>query len=445
MSDLLAGFSDREILALAYDWDGVFARPSQRLPQEITDRLKMGWLALAGRGWGKTRVGAETIRAKLEGGLYGRAAFVAPTAADARDVMVEGESGILACAPPWAKPIYEPSKRRLTWPNGAIATLYSADEPERLRGPQHDIAWADELAAWRYPEAWDMLEFGLRLGPHPIAVVTTTPKPTKLVKQLVADPRFIVTAGSTFENEENLAASFISSIRRKYEGTRLGLQEIYARILDDNPNALWQRGNIDEHRVMKAPVELERIVVAIDPAVTSNADSDETGIVVAARGRERLPDGDSVSHFYVLADCSLRDTPEQWGRRAVAAYNEINADRIVGEVNNGGDLVETVLRNIDRNISYTAVRASRGKTTRAEPVAALYEQGRVHHVGTLGALEDQLCDYDPAVSEKSPDRMDALVWAITELMDDGPSSMLDFMAGEARKARAEQEARKQHG
>lgn len=437
MSDILSGFSDREILALAYDWDGVFARPSQRLPQEIVDRSKMGWLALAGRGWGKTRVGAETIRSKVESGKYGRAAFVAPTAADARDVMVEGESGILACAPPWARPIYEPSKRRLTWPNGAIATLYSADEPDRLRGPQHDIAWADELAAWRYPDAWDMLEFGLRLGPHPIAVVTTTPKPTKLVKQLVSDPRFVVTAGSTFENEENLAASFITSIRRKYEGTRLGQQELYARILDDNPNALWQRGNIDEHRVMKAPVELERIVVAIDPAVTSNADSDETGIVVAARGRERLPDGDSVSHFYVLADCSLRDTPEQWGRRAVAAYNEINADRIVGEVNNGGDLVETVLRNIDRNISYTAVRASRGKTARAEPIAALYEQGRVHHVGTLGALEDQLCDYDPAVSEKSPDRMDALVWAITELMDDGPSSMLDFMATQARKERGD--------
>ena len=338
-------------------------------------------------------------------------ALVAPTAADARDVMVEGESGLLAIAPPWDRPEYEPSKRRLTWENGAIATTYSADEPERLRGPQHDFAWCDELAAWRYPEAWDMLMFGLRLGDDPRAVVTTTPRPTKLIKALAADPKVAVTHGTTYDNWKYLAPAFIEQIVRRYEGTRLGRQELDAEILDDVPGALWTHGLIDATRVNTVP-SLTRLVVAIDPAVSSDEHADETGIVVAGK--------DAAGHGYVLADLSGRYTPTEWAKAAIAAYRAHNADRIVAEINNGGDMVEATLRMIDPSVPFTAVHASHGKVARAEPVAALYEQGRVHHLGALPRLEDQMCcfshDYDRTQAGYSPDRVDALVWALTELL-----------------------------
>jgi predicted phage terminase large subunit-like protein len=369
------------------------------------------WLLLAGRGFGKTRTGAEFVRARVAAHRARRIALVAPTAADARDVMVEGESGLLAIAPPDDRPCYEPSQRRLTWPNGAVATTFSADEPDRLRGPQHDFAWCDELAAWRYPEAWDMLTFGLRLGNDPRAVVTTTPRPNRLIRGLLADPKVILTHGRTAENWANLAAAFLDQIVRRYEGTRLGRQELDAEILDDLPGALWQRGIIEAARVSALPA-LSRVVVAIDPAAASHEHADETGIVVAGR--------DAAGHAYVLADASGRYAPAEWARTAIAAYGAHRADRIVAEVNNGGEMVEATLRMVDPNVPFGAVRASRGKVARAEPAAALYEQGRVHHLGAFPQLEDQMCaftaDFDRSAAGHSPDRVDALVWALTELM-----------------------------
>ena len=323
-------------------------------------------MLLAGRGFGKTRTGAEFVRAEVEAGRAGRVALVAPTAADARDVMVEGESGLLAICPPSNRPRYEPSKRRVTWDNGAIATLYSADEPERLRGPQHDLAWPDELAAWRYPETWDMLMFGLRLGARPRVVVTTTPRPTRLIRDLLAAPTTVVTRGSTYDNRANLAPAFLEQIVRKYEGTRLGRQELYAEVLDDVPGALWTRAMIEAAEHSGPIPELVRVVVAIDPAVTSGDDSDETGIIVAGIGTDDF--------VYVLADRTCRMSPDGWATRAVVALDEFSADRIVAEVNNGGDLVEATIRTVRRHAPYRKVHATRGKRVRAEPIAALYEQ-----------------------------------------------------------------------
>jgi phage terminase large subunit-like protein len=408
--DLPAVLSPAEARALLYDWS-FWARPGQ-LPPAGNWRV---WLLLAGRGFGKTRTGAELVRARVAAWTARRLALVAPTAADARDVMVEGESGILAISPPWDRPRYEPSKRRLTWPNGAIATLYSADEPERLRGPQHDATWCDELGSWRYPEAWDMLMLGLRLGSDPRVVVTTTPRPTKLIRTLLADPTAVVTRGSTYENRTNLAPAFLQQIIRRYEGTRLGRQELEAEILDDVPGALWTRGVIEASRASAAPT-LIRVVVAIDPAVTSSEDSDETGIIVVGR--------DGQGRGWVLADASGRYPPAEWAKTAIAAYHSHRADRVVAEVNNGGEMVEATLRVIDPSVSFAAVRAARGKLTRAEPVAALYEQGRVHHLGVFPQLEDQMCGFVPAdhgdlgprLRGGSPDRVDALVWALTDLL-----------------------------
>jgi phage terminase large subunit-like protein len=402
-----------EVEALLWDW-GWWARPKQLPP---TDEW-VTWLILAGRGFGKTRTGAEWVRGEVQSGRRGRMALVARTAADTRDVMVEGESGILSISPPWFRPKYEPSKRRLTWPNGALATLYSADEPDLLRGPQHDGFWADEVAAWRFVDAWDQLMFGLRLGHDPRGVVTTTPRPTKLIRELAASKTTRVTRGSTRDNQANLAASFLVKIVEKYQGTRLGRQELEGEILDDNPGALWRRSNIDENRWKTALPDLRRVVVGVDPAVTNNAKSDETGIIVAGRDSQNPP------HFYILDDESQSSTPDTWARASVMAYLRHDADRIIGEVNNGGDLVETVIRHVrinDRpegqNASYKSVHASRGKAIRAEPISALYEQNRVHHVGSFPILEDQLCDWDPTESKDSPDRLDALVWALTELSE----------------------------
>lgn len=387
--------------AIQWDWP-IWARDDQLPPAGDWTY----WLILAGRGFGKTRTGSEWVRHEVKTNRFVN--LIGATADDARDILIEGESGILACCPRWERPEYRKSDRKLLWPNGATSLIFTADEPERLRGKQHERIWADELAAWRYPEAWDQAKLGLRIGKHPKACITTTPRPTKTVKEIAGDPATVVTRGTTYDNRENLAPEFFSQIIRTYEGTRLGRQELNAEILDDNPNALWQRPAIDATRVRQAP-DLRRIVIGVDPAVTAKEDSDLTGIVAAGIGND--------DQFYVLSDHSLIATPDAWARRVVKAYHDHRADRIIAETNNGGDLVETVIRTIDRSVSYTKVTASRGKMIRAEPVAALYEQGRVHHVGSFPELEDQMCNFDPLVDDKSPDRMDALVWALSFLME----------------------------
>ncbi len=385
------------------------------------------WLILAGRGFGKTRTGSETISLWVEAGLAQRIALVGATSGDVRDVMVEGESGLLAIAPTGCRPLYEPSKRRVTWPNGAMATLFSADEPDRLRGPQHDAAWCDEVAAWRYPDAWDMLLLGLRLGPHPRTIVTTTPRPVGLIRDLLTNPRCTVTRGSTFDNAANLAAPFLSAIVRRYEGTRLGRQELYAEVLTDTPGALWTRAVIEAGRLGPDAVPaLQRVVVAIDPATSVGEGSDETGIIVAGRSRD--------GRVYVLADMSARLPPEGWARAAANAYNRYSADRIVAEKNQGGDMVKATLKVIDPSLNVKTVHASRGKVIRAEPIAALYAEGRVFHAGVFGPLEDQMCQFcndsaykNPSPNSRSPDRVDALVWALTDLLgDEAASGLLDY-------------------
>lgn len=398
---------------LAYHWP-FWARPNQLPPEG--DWLT--WLVLAGRGFGKTRCGAEWVRSiacgktPLAAGTHRRIAVVAETAADARDVLVEGDSGILAVHPKDFRPHYEPSKRRLTWPNGVVATLYNGTEPDQLRGPQHDAALVDELAKYAYArETWDMLQFGLRLGEKPRQVVTTTPRPIPLLKEILAAPTTAVTRGSTKDNAANLAPSFLAQIVAKYEGTRLGRQELNAEILDDLPGALWTRDAIDQARVKQAP-EMQRMVVAVDPSGTKGEsdDGDDIGIVVAGRGVD--------GRGYVLADRTCKLSPDGWGRRAVAAFHEFKADRIVAERNFGGAMVQHVIKTVDPKVPYKEVTASRGKVARAEPVAALYEQRRVSHVGSFPDLEDQLVLMAPDgyAGEGSPDRVDALVWAMTDLM-----------------------------
>lgn len=403
--------SNAEVEVILHDWD-LWARDNQRTPSGDWSY----WLILAGRGFGKTRTGAEWVRKQIKASSIVN--LIGATADDARDVMIEGESGILAVCPKHERPAYKKSTRQLIWPNNAKSLIFTADEPERLRGKQHMGLWADELAAWRYPESWDQAMLGLRLGAKPQAVITTTPKPTQLVKALIADSKTFVTRGTTYDNRANLAESFFSQIIKKYEGTRLGRQELNAEILDDNPNALWKRNVIDELRVNSSPVTLKRVVVAVDPAVTSNKNSDETGIIIAAIG--------SDSHAYILDDRSLIESPDGWAKQAVKSYKEFQADIIIGETNNGGDLVEAVIRTVDKNVNYKKVHASRGKAKRAEPIAALYEQGRVHHVGMFAKLEDQMCNYDPLNTTDSPDRMDALVWALTELFDDTNMGLIDY-------------------
>ena len=398
---LLSRLSNEEAAQLRYLWE-FWARPEQLAPADPWSI----WLIKAGRGWGKTRVGAEWVRHMKDS--VGRIALIGPTAADVRDVMVDGDSGIIPISPPWDKPEYQPSKRRVVWQNGSVAYMYSADEPERLRGPQHGAAWCDEAGSWRYPDTWDMMMFGLRLGKNPKVAVTTTPRPTPLLRQIEKSTGVVITRGTTYENRANLAASFFQSIITKYEGTRLGRQELEGHDLDDSPGALWNRDQIDQFRIRKA-LDMVRIVVAVDPAVTSGEDSDETGIVVVGK--------DEFGHAYVLEDCSVKGTPDEWGRAAVSALNRHHADRIVAEVNQGGDMVRYVLETIDNNIPVKMVRASRGKVSRAEPISALYEQGKVHHVGVFHKLEDQMCTWEPGMP--SPDRMDALVWGMTELMMGG--------------------------
>ncbi len=383
------------------------------------------WLCLAGRGWGKTRTGAEDVGQFGLRNPHSRIAIIGPSFGDGRDTCVEGESGLLSVIPGPCIQDWNRSLGELILINQSRYKIYSAETPNKLRGPQHHRAWSDEIGSWRHAEdTWDMLQFGLRLGKNPQNVVTSTPMPIKAIRDLVKDPNTVISTGSTYENQENLPAAFFRKIIAKYEGTRLGLQEIYAKILDDIPGALWQRLQIENTRLRGiSPAEIakkcRRIVVAIDPAVTSpkNTSSDkedtgmdETGIVAVGIDEEQ--------QGYVLADESCRDTPQGWARRAINLLKRFNGDRIIGEVNNGGDLVEEVIRMVDSNVPYRKVSASRGKFVRAEPISALYEQERIHHVGLFERLEDQMCTFTPEnIEKKSPDRADALVWGFTELFD----------------------------
>lgn len=366
-------------------------------------------MILAGRGFGKTRTGAETLRQWVKEGICKRIALVGETEVETRQVIVEGSSGILAVHPPSERPHYEPSKRQLFWPNGAVANCYSAEAYEHLRGPQFDGAWVDELAKFHDPQkVWDQLMFGLRLGKLPRAIVTTTPRPLRLLKNLMKDPSVSLTKGSTFENAKNLAQPFLDYIRQHYATKWLGRQELYADIIEEREGSLWTPALLDLAKSAYQDVPLKRLIVAIDPAVSHGKNSDETGIVVAGLTAHGIG--------VILEDVSLKGSSNQWLLKAIEAYHRWKADRIVAEVNMGGDLVEQLLRNHDPSVSYKAVRATRGKVLRAEPIAALYEQGKVWHAGSFPQLEDQLCTYIPGQTKKSPDRLDALVWALTDLM-----------------------------
>ena len=394
------------------DWLWNHARADQHPPKG--DWLT--WLIKGGRGSGKTRSGAEFTRRMTE--ISPRIALVAPTGPDGRDIMVEGESGILATSPPGARPEWEPSKKRLTWPNGAQGQVFSAEEPDRLRGPQHHFAWVEEPAHMALiVDVWSNLLLGLRLGRQPRICATTTPRPTPWMKNLIADPSTVISQVATYANLGNLSPVFAAQVLAKYEGTRLGRQEIHGEILEDVEGALWNFDLIEPFRVEVAP-QMERIVVGIDPAGSASAKSDETGIVVVGA----ITEGNN-QHFYVLADGSGRMSPTAWATAAIHLHDHFDADAIVPERNYGGEMVTTTLRTVDSVARIIPVNSRRGKALRAEPILSLYEQGRVHHVGTFGDLEDQMVSWVPGVGD-SPDRVDALVHAITNLSRGGGASSM---------------------
>jgi len=412
--ELVAGLSFAEIESWLTDWEQ-FAHPHQCAPPDPPDGPPWTtWLILGGRGSGKTRAGAEWVRAaalgRLPGGALGRIALVGETFADVRDVMVEGVSGLLAIHPRSERPEWQVSRRRLQWPNGAVAQLFSAEDPEALRGPQFAAAWADELAKWRQAEAtFDMLQFGLRLGEWPRQVITTTPRPTPLLKRLIADKRTALTRARTDVNARHLAPGFLDAVVARYAGTRLGRQELDGELIEDRPDALWTREVIERCREDVSP-PLARIVVAVDPPASIGRRADACGLVAAGR--------DAEGGVHVLADETVAGlSPAGWAAKAIALWRRLEADALVVEVNQGGEMARQVLREVDGTVPVTAVRASRGKWLRAEPVAALYEQGRVRHAGIFPALEDEMCDFglDGLSSGRSPDRLDALVWAIASL------------------------------
>ena len=403
------------IAARRVRWTHQLARTEQ-IPTDNEDWNT--WLFLAGRGAGKTRTAAEWLAWKAISNEGTRWAIVAPTHADARDTCVEGESGILNILKEYGVlRDYNRSISEIFLTNKSRIKLFSGEEPDRLRGPQFHGGWFDELAAFKRPDAWDQYQFGARLGQHPQTIITTTPRPTKLVKDLVEREGVKVVRGSTFDNAKNLAPSALAELKLRYENTRLGRQELYGEILDTVEGALWTREMIERARVTDIP-PLIRIVVAIDPAVTNNADSDETGIVAAGIT--------SDNHYYVLSDKSLRASPDAWARQAVNLYHDLGADKIIAETNNGGDMVTLLIKQVDHSAPVKKVTATRGKQLRAEPISSLYEQGRVHHHGYFAELETQMCEWTP-VSSESPDRLDALVWAITEL-NSGSSSMMSLAA-----------------
>ncbi len=391
------------------------ARPDQLPPSG--DWLV--WLVLGGRGAGKTRAGAEWVRAlaTADEKPAGPIALVGETFADVREVMIEGVSGLLRVHTSRTRPEWQRTRRRLVWPNGTVAQAFSAEDPDALRGPQFSAAWADEVGKWRYPDAaWDMLQFGLRLGERPRQVVTTTPRPIALLKRLIAEEASGATAVSratTADNARNLAPGFLSRIVARYHGTRLGRQELLGEMIEDRADALWRRDTIEAGRVTGHP-PLGRIVVAVDPPASRR--SGTCGIVAAGLVANR-EGADGIA--YVLADASLAEVrPAEWAAAAIALYRRLGADALVAEINQGGDMVAAVMREVDANVPVKEVRATRGKWLRAEPVAALYAQGRVRHVGALPELEDEMCDFgiDGLSAGRSPDRLDALVWALTALM-----------------------------
>ncbi len=389
------------------DWT-LWARPDQLPPK---GNHWHNWLILGGRGSGKTRSGAEWVRAVAQGEWGERAkriALIAPTHAEARLVMIEGQSGLLSVHGSDERPHYEPSKRTITWANGSIAQVFSAEDYDGLRGPQFDAAWCDELAKWKYADqAWDMLQFALRLGENPVAVITTTPRPIALLKRLIADAATVVTKATTLANRLNLAKPFMQAVLDRYAGTKLGRQELDGELIEDNPDALFKRDTLEQHRVREHP-PLKRIVVAVDPPAGFGKTSNACGIVCVGLGLD--------GRAYVLDDASVQGArPAKWAAKIVALYHARKADRVVAEINQGGAMVEQVLREVDEDLSFRAVHATRGKKARAEPVAALYEQGRISHVGSFPELEDEMCN---VIGEggTSPDRLDALVWAVSDLM-----------------------------
>lgn len=386
--------------AIAYDWSQV-GRPKQ---QEPSGNWRI-WLVLAGRGFGKNRTASEWIRQRVASGKARRINILARSAAEARDTIVEGDSGLLSVGYPDERPTYEPSKRRLTWPNGATAILYSAEEPDSLRGTQCDTAYADELATYGDNGAWDQLLFGLRLGQDPRAIVTTTPRPVPIIKGLIADKTCHVTRGSTYENRSNLAPAFLEQVVKRYEGTRQGRQELYAEVLEGAEGALWSRELIETTRVHTHPI-LTRTVVAVDPAVSNTENSDSTGIIVAGLA--------ATNHAYILADYTLKAGPLEWAKVVERAYNDHRASLVIAEGNQGGDLVKSNLQVTNPSLPVRLIRAHKGKALRAEPVATLFEQYQVHILGYQPDLEDQMCSWQPGL--KSPDRIDAMVYAIRELL-----------------------------
>jgi phage terminase large subunit-like protein len=406
----LEGMSAADLAALEWYWP-FWARPDQ-LPPEGEWRT---FLLLGGRGSGKTRASAEWVRAQMESGQRRQLGIIGPTADAVRRIMIEGPSGILSVCPPWNRPSYEPSTRKIVWPNGAIAYAFSAEEPDRLRGPNFDAHWCDEITSWaNAPDVWDMLQMALRIpgpqGHSPCGVVSTTPKNQPLLRAIMTAPSTVISRARTSDNAANLDASTLAYLNEKYGGSRLGWQELDAELLEDLEGALWNRNLIDACRVKRgAEPAMQRIVISIDPPGASSQDSAEAGIVVAGLGADR--------HAYVLADLSGRYSPEQWARRAVGAFHGWKADRIVAEKNFGGEMVESTIRLVDPLVAVRMVTASRGKQLRAEPVASWYEQHRVHHVGDgFAQLEDQMCGWCPTEPGPSPDRVDSLVWACTELM-----------------------------
>ncbi len=414
-NDFLQSLEEGELRALPYLFD--FWAFDHQLPPDGDWR---SWVILGGRGAGKTRAGSEWVRAQVEGpmpldaGRAKRVALVGETYDQVRDVMVFGDSGIMACSPLDRAPTFEASRRRLVWPNGAVASMYSANDPEALRGPQFDAAWVDELAKWpNAQDTWDMLQFALRLGDDPRVCVTTTPRNVDVLKRLLKSPSTVQTHAKTEANRANLAASFLEEVRARYEGTRLGQQELDGVMLSDAEGAMWTSEGLETCRVKDIP-DLNRIVVAIDPSVTAGGDA--CGIVVAGAVFDGPPQDWTA---YVLADCTLdKGSTLDWAKAAIDAMVQFGADCLVAEVNQGGDLVENVLRSVDQFVPFKAVHASRGKVTRAEPISSIYQQGRVKHVGVFRELENQMVQMTNQGFQGtgSPDRVDALVWALSELM-----------------------------
>lgn len=471
MDEPPAGFEELTALdALDYLWEELLARPEQRMPEGDWDVA----LFRCGRGWGKTRVGAQSTIAVAEdaarlvesGKLAAEEAkihLIGATAADVRDVMIRGPAGILRCSPPWFPARYEPSNRRIVWPGGVEAILFSAEEPDRLRGPQCIFAWMDELAAWKYVEdAYDQAQLGLRLGPNPRALITTTPRPIKIIKDLAKSPRTVVRKGQTKDNSKNLSPKAVAKLYAKYGGTRLGRQELEGEVLDDNPNALWRQSDIDALRlrppegwvspddsgwsedekpdfgrllralparakatlsILEAHgITLERIMVGADPAVSNNPNSDEFGMVCFGIGMCRCKGGVPERHGFVLEDASGVYSPSEWGKLLVRLYGVWKANKVIAEINQGGALVEANLRGTEggQHIPYKGINVKKGKLIRAEPVAGLSEQGKIHFVGSFPRLEAELTTWDPQdQSAKSPNRLDALVFPATEMMIEG--------------------------